>query len=125
MNGTSLSNKTATVKSLKSKRLTDFLEDTKKAYKDQPNHEVSPSNITPSVTDSDKNSILNLEPATFETDEMGDETPVLFVGNKNFVKSSQNINDIMESYKNFKEMTSMEEEVAEETEFVLVVNNRP
>lgn len=128
MNGSSSSNKKATVKSLTSKRLTDFLEETKKSYKEfinsLPNHEVSPTNIGKIATDVDKNSALNLEPATFGTDEIVDEAPVLFVGSTSFINVSHKLEDIIESYKNFKEITSLEEKDVEGNEFGLVINNR-
>lgn len=117
MNGTSLSNKKATVKSLTSKRLTDFLEDTKNSYK--ANDDVAPSIISNNVTDSHKHSVLNLESTSFGMEEMVDEAPVLFVGSTSLVNHSQNLHDIIESYRIFKEITSTEEKDAE---FGLVIN---
>lgn len=107
--GTSLSNKTATVKSLTSKRLTDFLENSNKSIEDQTNHSVSSSKISNNVKTYDKYSIINLEPTMFETDEIVNEAPLLFVGKESSVNPTQNLQEIIESYKIFKEITSIED----------------
>lgn len=103
MNGTSLSNKTATVKSLTSKRLSDFLDASSNLIKDPVNHEVADSKPT-----FEKYSIINLEPALFQTDEIVDEAPLLFVGKTSVANPAQNLQDIIESYKIFKEISSIE-----------------
>lgn len=116
MNGTSLSNKKATVKSLTSKRLSDFLDDSNKSITD--GHQV-PSERTDSQTTFEKFSIINLEPTLFGTDEIVDEAPLLFVGTASTVSPTKHLQDIIESYKVFKEISLIEEKDAED-EFRLV-----
>lgn len=105
------------MKSLTSKRLSDFLGDSNKSVNNLANHEKPPSNISANKT-FDKFSIINLEPAMLGTDEMVDEAPFLFVGKSSFVNPTQNLQDIIESYKVFKEISTIEE--VEESEFGLV-----
>lgn len=103
-----MSNKKATAKSLTSKRLTDFLDSSNSKNKVATNDKVS--NVASGQKTLEKYSIVDLEPLSFETDE----APLLFVGKTITVNSEQNFTDIIESYKIFKEMTSNDDNEAED-----------
>lgn len=108
VSGSTLSNKKATVKSLTSKRFTDFLDNTSESMKDSVVNPERSSNIAESKPTFEKYSIIHLEPKLFEPDEIVDEAPLLFVG-KDSVDPTQNLQDIIESYRLFKDISSIEE----------------
>lgn len=86
--GTSLSNKKATVKSLTSSRLSNFLDDSYLAIGEK---------------SADRNSIINLSRAVFESDENMSEAPVLVVAKKSKADPMDNLQAIIESYRVFRE----------------------
>lgn len=112
VNGSSLSKKKATVKSLTSKRLSDFLDASNDLIKDPENREM-PSNAADSKPKIEKYSIIDLEPTMFGTYEMVDEAPLLFVGKTN-VYPTQNLQAIIESYRTFREISEIEDKDFEE-----------
>lgn len=120
VNGSSsLSKKKATVKSLTSKRLSDFLDASNNSIKDLENREVS-SQVAASKPKIEKYSIIDLEPVMFGTNEMVDEAPLLFVGKTN-VNPTENLQDIIESYKIFREISEIEDkEFEEQFRFVFI-----
>lgn len=99
MNDTSLSNKKATVKSLTSSRLTDFLDGSNKDINRK-------STAVDGSTNANQNSILDLGRAMFEADEILGEAPALIVASKSNVDPMLNLQAIIESYRVFREEVS-------------------
>lgn len=96
------------MKSLTSKRLADFLDDSVRASLS--NNEPATSEAGSKTIKLEKYSIINLEPALFGTDESVDEAPLLFVGKTlENVDPTQNLLDIIESFKVFKEISLIED----------------
>lgn len=111
MNGSPLHNNKATVKSLTTKRLSDFMD---AANKSNPVSNQVPSIVADRKPTFQKYSIINLEPAMLETDEIVDEAPLLFVGKASIANPMQNLPDIIESYKIFLEISSIEDKDVED-----------
>lgn len=107
VNGGSLGNKKATVKSLTSTNLTNFVEASNNL--ESANREVSSNQTT-----IEKCSIINLNPSLFSTDEIVDEAPLFFVGKTTNVNPTQNLQQIIESYRIFKEISSIEDKDVED-----------
>lgn len=104
VNDTSLSNKKATVKSLTSNRLTDFLDGSNKDINRK-------STAVDGSTNANQNSILDLGRAMFEADEILGEAPALIVASKSKVDPMLNLQAIIESYRVFREEVSSVEDL--------------
>lgn len=93
------------------KSLSDFL-DHPNSLSDQTKHKLKPSSKhAADATIYQKYSIINLEPAIFGIDEIVEEAPLLFVGKNSFklVGPTQNLEEIIESFKMFKEINENED----------------
>ncbi|KAG4076397.1 hypothetical protein HA402_005840 [Bradysia odoriphaga] len=101
--GKSLSKKTATVKSVTSTRLSDFLDYSNKSAE----HSTASGEISTNAGDSTFNhsSMINLSRAVFESDETVGEAPALVVGRKSTADPMKNLQAIIESYRVFREET--------------------
>ncbi|KAG4072661.1 hypothetical protein HA402_004750 [Bradysia odoriphaga] len=99
VDGKSLSNQTATVKSLTSTRLSDFLDYSNKSAE----HSTASGEISTNAGDSNQNSMINLSRAVFESDETVGEAPALVVGKKSKADPMKNLQAIIESYRVFRE----------------------
>lgn len=99
------------MKSLTTKRLSDFMDAANNL--NPVNHKVS-SIVADSKPTFEKYSIINLEPAMLETNEIVDEAPLLFVGKTSIANPMQNLPDIIESYKIFVEISSIEDKDVED-----------
>lgn len=109
-----INNKKATVESLRSKRLSDFFNDANKPIDEVSSKESDSNKVF------EKYSIINLK-TLFGTDEVAEEAPLLFVGKATNVSPTQNLQEIIESYRVFKEITSIEDKDVED-QFRLVVS---
>ncbi|XP_037024700.1 DNA-directed RNA polymerase, mitochondrial isoform X1 [Bradysia coprophila] len=96
VDGKSLINKTATVKSLTSTRLSNFLDYSNKSTEQS-------TNAGDSHTTFHQNSMINLGRAVFESDETVGEAPALIVGGKSTVDPMKNLQAIIDSYRVFRE----------------------
>ncbi|KAJ6633382.1 DNA-directed RNA polymerase, mitochondrial [Pseudolycoriella hygida] len=102
VNGSSLSNKKATVKNLTTKHLENFVESSEELVA-----EPKSSKVPDGKTTFEKYSIINVKPFAFGTNEIADEGPLFFAG-KTFVRDpKESLQEIIESYKIFREMSSV------------------